>query len=91
MKQVQELQATLAKDQTHDVEDHKALDNAHEQIRKDQEAQAIFEKQVTVLQFQLSETDRRNKQLQAKVTKQAQQASDLQGQLAAEKAHNAEL
>ncbi|KAH6851378.1 hypothetical protein B0I37DRAFT_404997 [Chaetomium sp. MPI-CAGE-AT-0009] len=90
-KQVQDLQATLAKEQTHDTEDHKALDDAHEQIRKDQEAQAIFKKQVTVLQFQLSETDRRNRQLQAKVNEQAQQASDLQGQLAAEKAHNAEL
>ncbi|KAF7551999.1 hypothetical protein G7Z17_g4619 [Cylindrodendrum hubeiense] len=90
-QQVQDLQKTLAQDKTHDVEDHKALDVAHEQIQKEQEARAKLEKQVVMLQFALSDSGRRIMQLQANASELVQEISDLRGQLDVEKAHNADL
>lgn len=90
-KQLQDLQMILAKEKSHDAEDHKALDAAHEQIRKEQEAKTTLQNQVIQLKFALDQAAITIKQVQAQVSELAHEASYLRGQLEVEKAHNAEL
>lgn len=90
-KQVQDLQMTLAKEKTHDAEDHKALDAAHEQIRKEQEEKTTLQKQVVLLQSALAQGALRIKQFQTQVAGLVHDVSDLHGLLSVERTHNAEL
>jgi chromosome segregation ATPase len=90
-QQVQVLQKTLAQQGTHDAEDHKALDDAHDQVRTEQAARIHLAQQVIALQFALNESEKSTKQLRAQVSGLGQDISDLRGQLDAEKAHNSDL
>ncbi|KAJ4294803.1 hypothetical protein N0V88_005037 [Collariella sp. IMI 366227] len=91
LKQVQDLQRTIAKEQTHDAEDHAALDAAHAQSRADQAALADLKKQTVKLQSALDDAAARNRQQQKSLVAQAEELSSLHGEISAEKTHNAEL
>ncbi|GAB1318009.1 hypothetical protein MFIFM68171_08219 [Madurella fahalii] len=90
-KTIQELQATLNKEKAHDAEDHKALDEAYEQIRKGQEEKAALVKQVVQLQFALAEGAVRIQQFQNMIKQLTHDVSELRGELMVEKEHNDEL
>ncbi len=89
--QIHDLQKALAKEKAQESGDEKALDAAHEEIKKGLDAQATLRKQVLALQFALAEGARRIQQFQAKISELSHGISDLRGHLAAEQAHNAEL
>ncbi|VUC32853.1 unnamed protein product [Clonostachys rosea] len=90
-KQIQDLQKALAKEQAHDEEDHKALDEAHKQLQEANSRIALLQKQVLALQLALGESNSTITQLQAQVTNLNKVICELRGELEAEKKHNADL
>ncbi len=89
--QIHNLQKALAKENAQEAGEEKALEEAHQEIKIGLDAQANLKKQVLALQFALAEGARRIQQFQAKISELTHGMSDLQGKLAAEQAHNAEL
>lgn len=91
LQQVQSLQQTLSKEKTHDAEDHKALEEAHKEVKEEKATNIQLQKHVVALQIALQESERRVKELQAKVSELSEDVSLLRGQLETEKEHNATL
>lgn len=90
-QQIQDLQKTIAGDRDHDAADHKALVEAHEMIKKEQEAKNALQKQIVTLQITLAAADARIKQLTAQISDLTAQLSEAKSQLEVEREHNEEL
>ena len=86
-----ELEAALDKSQSHDIEDHKALEEAHKTIQDSQVTRNALQKSLTQAEASLAAERVRAQEQAKRISTQMATISDLTGQLEVEREHNVEL